>query len=67
MDRLLTQCRVSSGFRPSPRNTWPRWLSQRAHRISVRSIPALRSSTSSTAPWLNDEKLGQLQWPSCNF
>src|SRR4029079_6115469 len=46
----LTPCRVFSVVIISPRNTCPRCESQRAHRISVRTMPSDLSSISITEP-----------------
>ena len=36
MEMELTQWRIFFAVNPSPSNTWPRWPSQCAHRISTR-------------------------------
>ena len=58
-DNEFTQYRSPVSVGPSG-NTWPRWPPQRPQMISVRRMPKLRSSCSSTRPSATDRsKLGQ--------
>src|SRR3954470_5058520 len=58
-DSELTQNRSPVGLGPSLK-TCPRWPSQRAHRISVRSMPWVRSTCSITFSFATGwKKLGQ--------
>src|SRR5471032_2197855 len=65
-DAEFMQYRKPVGRGPSG-NTWPRWAPQFRHRASVRVMPWLWSTFSSTASVSSDaEKLGQ-PVPESNF
>lgn len=59
------QYRAFFGVMRSPSNRCPRWLSQRAQRTSVRSIPCDRSSMYRMVPGRQLSNDGQPHWPNC--